>query len=181
MGKADADSLGKSETFSAENHSGGGGLLTPSPPEVGTADAFPIVGIGASAGGLEALESFFSNMPAEPGLSFVVIQHLSPETKSFMRELLQAKTKMAVLGIENGIKIEPNRVYVNPPGIEISFSTELFIRRSQERARPLYFQSTLFFALLLKARKKRPFVSSSLGPERTAPWGSEPSKNMAAW
>jgi two-component system CheB/CheR fusion protein len=69
---------------------------TLSPPEVETADTFPIVAIGASAGGLEALESFFSNMPPEPGLSFVVIQHLSPGARSAMRELLQAKTKMAV-------------------------------------------------------------------------------------
>src|SRR5208283_2931199 len=88
---------------------------TLSPPEVEAADTFPIVAIGASAGGLEALESFFSNMPPEPGLSFVVIQHLSPESKSFMREILQAKTKIAFQRMENGIKIEPNKVYVNPP------------------------------------------------------------------
>ncbi len=97
-----------------------GAPLTFAPPEAETADTFPIVALGASAGGLEALESFFSNMPAEPGLSFVVIQHLSPGAKSVMRELLQAKTKMAVHHVENGTKIEPNRVYVNPPGMEVS-------------------------------------------------------------
>ena len=70
--------------------------LTLSSPEMETAGIFPIAAIGASAGGLEALEDFFSNMPPEPGISFVVIQHLSPGSKSVMRELLQAKTKMAV-------------------------------------------------------------------------------------
>jgi two-component system, chemotaxis family, CheB/CheR fusion protein len=98
----------------------GGTSLTFSPPEAEKAGTFPIVALGASASGLEALESFFSNMPLQPGLSFVVIQHLSPGTKSVMRELLQAKTKMAVHRIENGTKIEPNRVYVNPPGMEVS-------------------------------------------------------------
>ena len=99
---------------------GGSASLTFSPPEAETADIFPIVALGASAGGLEALESFFSNMPADPGLSFVVIQHLSPGTRSVMRQLLQAKTKMAVHLVENGIKIEPNKIYVNPPGMEVS-------------------------------------------------------------
>ncbi len=156
MGKADADSLEKSETFSAENHSGGGGgLLTPSPPEVGTADAFPIVAIGASAGGLEALESFFSNMPAEPGLSFVVIQHLSPETKSFMRELLQAKTKMAVLGIENGIKIEPNRVYVNPPGMEVSLVNRTLHSTEPRAGKAPLFPIDSFFRSIAESEKEK--------------------------
>ena len=99
----------------------GPSLQTQSPPEEETVDIFPIVAIGASAGGLEALESFFAGMPPEPGISFIVIQHLSPGTKSFMRELLQAKTKMAVHRVENGMKIEPNTIYVNPPGMEVSF------------------------------------------------------------
>lgn len=106
----------QSEVFADTDE--GGTSLTFSPPEAEKADTFPIVALGASAGGLEALESFFSNMPAEPGLSFVVIQHLSPGTKSVMRELLQAKTKMAVHRVENGMKIEPDKIYVNPPGKE---------------------------------------------------------------
>lgn len=112
---------------------------TLSPPEVETADTFPIVAIGASAGGLEALESFFSNMPPEPGLSFVVIQHLSPGAKSAMRELLQAKTKMAVHRAENGMKIEPNRIYVNPPGMEVSL-----INRTLHSTEPRVGKAPLF-------------------------------------
>jgi two-component system CheB/CheR fusion protein len=113
--------------------------LTFSPPEVETADTFPVVAIGASAGGLEALESFFSHMPAEPGLSFVVIQHLSPGSKSVMRELLQAKTKMAVHRVEGGVKIEPNRVYVNRPGEDISL-----IGRTLHSTEPRVGQAPLF-------------------------------------
>jgi len=74
-----------------------------------------IVGIGASAGGLEAIEAFFKNMPANSGLSFVVIQHLSPQYKSLMAELLSKHTAMPVKRIEDGMKIERNTVYLIPP------------------------------------------------------------------
>ncbi|MDX8129826.1 chemotaxis protein CheB [Methylomonas sp. OY6] len=74
-----------------------------------------IVGIGASAGGLEAIEAFFKNMPANSGLSFVVIQHLSPQYKSLMAELLSKHTAMPVRRIEDGMKIERNTVYLIPP------------------------------------------------------------------
>ena len=76
---------------------------------------FPIVGIGASAGGLEALEIFLDNMPAAPGMAFVVIQHLSPTHKSIMASLLSKHTPMTVMEIEDGMKIEPGCVYLNPP------------------------------------------------------------------
>ncbi|MBU2646986.1 PAS domain-containing protein [bacterium] len=76
---------------------------------------FPIVGLGASAGGLEALELFFANMPANSGMAFVIIQHLSPTHKSMMGSLLMKSTQMKVVGIENGMKIEPDHIYLNPP------------------------------------------------------------------
>ena len=76
---------------------------------------FPIVGIGASAGGLEALEIFLDNMPAAPGMAFVVIQHLSPTHKSIMASLLSKHTPMTVMEIEDGMKIKPGCVYLNPP------------------------------------------------------------------
>ncbi|MGB5065649.1 MAG: chemotaxis protein CheB, partial [Candidatus Competibacter sp.] len=63
----------------------------PSPPE-----AFPIVGIGASAGGLEALEQFLSHVPKDSGLAFVIVQHLDPTHKGILPELLQRRTPMAV-------------------------------------------------------------------------------------
>lgn len=73
------------------------------------------VGVGASAGGLEALEQFFKNMPTDSGLSFVVVQHLSPDYKSLMVELLSKHTMMQVLRAEDGMKIEPNCIYLIPP------------------------------------------------------------------
>lgn len=76
---------------------------------------FPIVGLGASAGGLEALEIFFSHMPSDSGIAFVIIQHLSPKHKSIMGSLLSKCTKMEVLDMKDGMKIKPNKVYLNPP------------------------------------------------------------------
>jgi two-component system, chemotaxis family, CheB/CheR fusion protein len=74
-----------------------------------------IVGIGASAGGLEAIESFFSAMRPDSGLAFVVIQHLSPDYKSLMVEILSKRTRMKVVRAENGMLVEPDHVYLITP------------------------------------------------------------------
>ncbi len=81
---------------------------------------FPIVGIGASAGGLEALEQFFDNMPDDSGMAFVIIQHLDPEHKGMMPELLQRNTEMHVVTVTDRLKIKPNCVYVIPPNKSMS-------------------------------------------------------------
>ncbi|ETA68852.1 methylase of chemotaxis methyl-accepting protein [Methanolobus tindarius DSM 2278] len=74
-----------------------------------------IVGIGASAGGLEAIEEVFNSMPSNTGMAFVIIQHLSPDYKSLMVELLSKRTKMEVLRAEEGMLVEPNKIYLIPP------------------------------------------------------------------
>jgi two-component system CheB/CheR fusion protein len=74
-----------------------------------------VVGLGASAGGLEALESFFDAMPSDSGMAFVVIQHLSPAHKSMMAELLSRHTQMPVCQAEDGATAESNHVYLIPP------------------------------------------------------------------
>ena len=81
---------------------------------------FPIVGIGASAGGLETLNAFFSVMPSDSDMAFVIIQHLSPKHKSIMASLMDRHTLMTVNQIEDGTKLEPNHVYLNPPGKNVS-------------------------------------------------------------
>ena len=74
-----------------------------------------VVGLGASAGGLEALQQFFRFLPASSGLSFVVVQHLSPDYKSFMADILGKYTTMRVVQAENQMAVEPNTVYLIPP------------------------------------------------------------------
>ncbi len=77
---------------------------------------FFIIGIGASAGGVQALEAFFGNLPDTPSAAFVVVQHLSPDHKSMMAEIIQRQTKLPVYQIEDGMLVEPNTAYVLPPG-----------------------------------------------------------------
>lgn len=81
-----------------------------------------IVGIGASAGGLEALERFFRSAPTKSGLAYVVIQHLSPDFKSLMDELLARHTKLPIHRVENGMIVEPDHVYLLPPKKEMIVS-----------------------------------------------------------
>ncbi|MFP4387393.1 MAG: chemotaxis protein CheB [Desulfococcaceae bacterium] len=87
------------------------------PPEKGEAmdHDFHIVGVGASAGGLEALIYFFETMPSAGGMAFVVVQHLSPDHKSLMGELLAKHTDMEILPVSDGLAVRPNCIYLPPP------------------------------------------------------------------
>ena len=87
-----------------------------------TASSIPIVGIGASAGGLAAFQAFFSGMPVntDPGMSFVVVQHLAPDYKSMLTELVQRYTRMNVFEVTDGLKIKLNYVYIIPPGKDMA-------------------------------------------------------------
>jgi two-component system, chemotaxis family, CheB/CheR fusion protein len=75
---------------------------------------FPVVGIGASAGGLEALEQFFENMPVNNGMAFVVIQHMDPNYEGILPELLQRTTAMKVIQVTDQLLTKPDHVYVIP-------------------------------------------------------------------
>jgi two-component system CheB/CheR fusion protein len=81
---------------------------------------FPIVGVGASAGGLEALDLFLRNVPVDSGIAFVIVQHLEPTQKDFMVELLQRSTDMKVLQVKDCTPVHPGCVYVIPPNKEMS-------------------------------------------------------------
>ena len=82
--------------------------------------AFPIVGIGASAGGLEALEQFLKNVPVGSGMAFVIVQHLDPTRKGVMSELLQCSTSMKVVQVKDRTVVRPDCVYVIPPNKDMS-------------------------------------------------------------
>jgi len=84
------------------------------------AGKFPIVGIGASAGGLEALEQFFGNVPENSGMAYVVVQHLDPTQKGMLPELLQRVSKMKVFQVKDRMVVKPNFVYVIPPNKSMS-------------------------------------------------------------
>ncbi len=86
------------------------------------APRFPIVGVGASAGGLGAFESFFSGFPAgtDPGMAFVLVQHLAPDHKSILAELIRKLTHLEVFEVEEGMQVRINCVYVIPPARDLA-------------------------------------------------------------
>ncbi|MBV8091408.1 MAG: chemotaxis protein CheB, partial [Alphaproteobacteria bacterium] len=77
--------------------------------------SLPIVGIGASAGGVEALEHFFKSVPPENGLAFVVVTHLPPDRESLLSEILGRSTRMPVVNAQDDVNLEADHVYVLPP------------------------------------------------------------------
>lgn len=85
-----------------------------------SANILPVVGIGASAGGLEALENFFAHVPTDSGIAWVVIQHLDPTHQGILPELLQRATSMEVAQVKNRMKVKPDHVYVIPPNADLS-------------------------------------------------------------
>lgn len=95
---------------------------------------FPIVGIGASAGGLPALEEFVRHVPEDSGIAFVVATHQHPEHTSLLPDLLAKCTRLEVLPARNGLPLTPNKVYVGPPGQEVEIRDSTFVLRPGEGA-----------------------------------------------
>jgi chemotaxis methyl-accepting protein methylase/PAS domain-containing protein len=89
-------------------------------PAQPAAESFPIIGIGASAGGFEALEQFMANVPEDCGMAFVIVQHLDPTRKGLMPELLQRGTGMKVMQVKDRTRVRPDCVYVIPPNKDMS-------------------------------------------------------------
>ena len=87
------------------------------------AQGFPIVGIGASAGGLAAFEAFFCALPSqtESGMAFVLVQHLAPDHKSILSDLVKRYTRMEVFEVEDGMKVRRNSAYIIPPNRDMAF------------------------------------------------------------
>ncbi|MEQ8847499.1 CheR family methyltransferase [Botrimarina sp.] len=96
----------------------------------------PIVGIGASAGGLAALKQFFAHVPGDSGAAFVVVVHLSPDHKSHLAELLQPHVRMPVQQVSRTVRLEKDRVYVIPPGANLNtIDTHLRLSKLEEDRR----------------------------------------------
>ena len=100
---------------------GAAGDVQPQPDR--EAVRFPVVGIGASAGGLAAFEAFFSGMPADadPGMAFVLVQHLAPDHESILADLVRRYTRMEVFEVEDGMVVVPNCAYIIPPNRDMAF------------------------------------------------------------
>ena len=119
------------------------------PTEINNFSSY-VVGIGASAGGLDALEKFFDFCPVDSGATFVVIQHLSPDHKSMMSNLLARHTTMPVNMVEQNTTIEPNCVYLIPPG-SIMHMGKGFLHLTPKNPRGLTLPIDIFFTSLAES------------------------------
>lgn len=106
------------------------------------------VAVGASAGGLEAIETFFANMPAQTGLGFIVIQHLSPDYKSLMVELLSKKTKIPVQRIEDGMQVLRDHIYLIPPKTSLTIFHGKLLCSPQDFSRGVHLPIDIFMRSL---------------------------------
>ena len=113
-----------------------------------TQEQFYIVGIGTSAGGLKALQFFFENCPDQTGMAFVVVQHLSPDYKSLMPELLAKHTNMLVAEADNNIIVEPNKVYLIPGKKNITIQNDRLVLLERPPTKQLNFSIDIFMESL---------------------------------
>jgi hypothetical protein len=132
-------------------------------------DRFPIVGIGASAGGLEALEAFFTPMPSDSGMAFVVLTHHPPQHVSLLPELLGRWTTMPVLQASDGMHIAPNRVYIAPSNRYLSMLHATLHELEATQDESLHFPIDVFFRALAKDQQDRAvgIVLSGTGTDGT--------------
>ncbi|HLO66360.1 MAG TPA: chemotaxis protein CheB [Holophaga sp.] len=121
------------------------------PGEGGAFKGFPVVGLGASAGGLEALDQFFRALPPSTGLAFVIIQHLDPTRPGVVPELLQRATPMPVSQAVDRVKLRPDHVYMIPPGKGLAISGGRLQLTEPPEARGLRLPIDAFFRSLAQA------------------------------
>ncbi|HSB34674.1 MAG TPA: chemotaxis protein CheB [Nitrospirota bacterium] len=138
------------------------------PLRPGQAD-FYVVGIGASAGGLEAFEQFFHNMPSDSGMAFVLIPHLSPEHKSMMVELLKRYTKMEIQEAQEGMEVVPDNVYIIPPNRDLAMVNNRLLLQEPAEQRGIRHPIDYFFRSLAQDRGDQSIciVLSGTGTEGT--------------
>ncbi|WP_310427738.1 chemotaxis protein CheB, partial [Chamaesiphon sp. VAR_48_metabat_135_sub] len=125
---------------------------SPASPQLNPAK-FPIVGVAASAGGLEAFTQLLEHLPVDTGMAFVLIQHLSPDHQSLLTEILARVTKMRVCEGKHGLEVEPNQVYVIPPNVKMVLSGGGVLQLSpREKVFGKYMPGDAFFVSLAADR-----------------------------
>ena len=125
-----------------------------------------VVGIGASAGGLAAFEAFFSAMPADvdPGMAFILVQHLAPDHKSMLAELIRRYTRMQVFEVEDGMEVHPNCAYIIPPNHDMAFLNGRLQLLEPTAPRGQRLPIDFFFRSLAQDQHERAIVCACASP-----------------
>ena len=115
--------------------------------------SWPVVGIGASAGGLEAFTQLIEHLPLDSGMTFVLVQHMDPSHESLLPKLLSKVTAMPIHQIQEGMKIEPNQVYIIPPNTRMALAGEQLHLSPRSQTAP-HMPIDFFFGHWRKLKKK---------------------------
>ncbi|MBK1721831.1 chemotaxis protein CheB [Thiocystis violacea] len=141
------------------------------PPEPAPTEPFPIVGIGASAGGLAAFEAFFSAIPKDiaTGMAFVLVQHLAPDHKSILTDLVKRYTRMQVQEVEDGVTVLPDCAYIIPPNLDMALFNGKLHLLEPSAPRGLRLPIDFFFRSLADDQRERAIcvVLSGTGSDGT--------------
>ena len=113
-----------------------------------------VVGIGASAGGLEALQQFLTFLPGDTGMAFVIIQHLSPDHKSLLADILSKNTTMPVVEAEDGMRVKRNHIYMIPPKYNLEIVSDI-LRLREYNIKNINHPIDIFFRSLAAAYENR--------------------------
>ena len=114
----------------------------------------PIVGIGASAGGLEAFQQLFEEMPSDSGMAFIIVQHLDPTHKSMLVDLIDRFTQMQVYQIEDGMQVKPNCIYIIPPNHDLAIQNDVLELKEPAAARGFRLPIDYFFRSLAEEKRE---------------------------
>src|SRR5262249_46232723 len=120
-----------------------------------TPNHFPVVGIGASAGGLEAFTELLKNLPLDTGMGFVLVQHLDPQHESSLADLLTRATSMPVREITNNLGVEANHVYVIPPNTNLGIAQGVLKLQPRGQSRTPTRSIDSFFESLAEDQRER--------------------------
>ena len=121
---------------------------TPPGPGASRAGGFPIVGIGASAGGLEAFKELLSSLPRNSGMAYVLVSHLNPDYQSVLAEILSRYTRIPIGEVKDGMQAEPNRIYVMPPGKTMGISQGRLVLSERDAMDRPHLPIDIFFSEL---------------------------------
>ena len=130
---------------------------------------WPVVAVGASAGGLQAFREILENLPSDTGMAFVLITHLAPDHKSYMTEILAKHTKMPVVSIQDNGQPQPDHLYVLLPNTNVTLKEGRFHTSARPPAPRLNMAIDTFFRSVASEQKIMPSVSCSPAPTPTAP------------
>jgi len=159
----------KRKSASKPRHREPANAASPKTPPPHASAPFPIVGIGASAGGLDALEHFLGHVPTGSGMAFVIVQHLDPTHKGIMPELLQRTTGMKVMQVKDRTKVRPDCVYVIPPNRDMSILHGVLHLLAPAAPRGLRLPIDFFLCSLAEDQQERSIgvILSGMGSDGT--------------